>query len=140
MATRRRAFGNIRHAGKTSWQASYKVDGQRFLAPSTFPSKADASAWLANVQADINRGVWTDPTAGRETLARYVAGWLDRKQNTGHYRPRTLELVTGLLERIILPPWGPGAGRNQDAARPLVARSGPGEALAGTGSQIVPAP
>ncbi len=106
MATRRRAFGSIRAAGKTSWQASYKVDGQRFIAPSTFPSKADASAWLANVQADINRGVWTDPTAGRQTLAGYVAGWLDRKQKVGHYWPRTLELVTGLLDRIILPALG----------------------------------
>ena len=103
MATRRRAFGNIRPAGKTTWHASYKVDGQRFSAPSTFPSKADASAWLANVQADINRGVWTDPTAGKQTLASYVAGWLDRKQKVGHYRPRTLELVTGLLDGIILP-------------------------------------
>jgi hypothetical protein len=53
MATRRRAFGNIRPAGKTSWQASYKVGGQRFVAPSTFPSKADASAWSANVQAGV---------------------------------------------------------------------------------------
>jgi hypothetical protein len=106
VATRRRAFGSIRPAGKTSWQASYKVDGQRFIGPSPFPSKADASAWLANVQADINRGVWTDPTAGRQTLAQYVAGWLDRKQKVGHYRPRTLELVTGLLDRIILPALG----------------------------------
>ena len=106
MATRRRAFGNIRPAGKTTWQASYKVDGQRFTAPSTFPSKADASAWLANVQADINRGVWTDPTAGQQTLASYVAGWLDRKQKVGHYRPRTAELITGLLDGIILPALG----------------------------------
>ena len=87
MATRRRAFGSIRAAGKMSWQASYKVDGQRFIAASTFSSKADASVWLANVQADINRGVWTDPTAGRQTLAEYLAGWLDRKQKVGHYRP-----------------------------------------------------
>ncbi len=106
MATRRRAFGNIRPAGKSSWQASYKVNGQRFVAPSTFPSKADASAWLANIQADINRGIWIDPTAGKESLAQYVAGWLERKQKTGHYRPRTLELVTGLLDRIVLPALG----------------------------------
>lgn len=106
MATRRRAFGNIRPAGKSSWQASYKVNGQRFVAPSTFPSKADASAWLANIQADINRGFWKDPTAGKESLAQYVASWLDRKQKTGHYRPRTVELVTGLLSRIILPALG----------------------------------
>jgi hypothetical protein len=106
MATRRRAFGNIRPAGKSSWQASYKVDGQRFVAPSTFPSKADASAWLANIQAYINRGIWIDPTAGKEFLAQYVEGRLDRKQKTGRYRPRTLELVTGLLLRIILPALG----------------------------------
>ena len=45
VATRRRAFGNIRPAGKSSWQASYKVNGQRFIAPSTFPSKADAERY-----------------------------------------------------------------------------------------------
>lgn len=55
MATKRRAFGNIRQVGRTSWEASYRVEGQRFKAPKTFLAKADASAWLANVQADINR-------------------------------------------------------------------------------------
>ena len=141
MATRRRAFGNIRPAGKSSWQASYKVNGQRFIAPSTFPSKADASAWLANIQADINRGIWIDPTAGKESLAQYVAGWLERKQKTGHYRPRTLELVTGLLDRIVLPALGDrGAGGDQDSARPLVARRCCSKTLAGAGGEVLPAP
>ena len=107
MATRRRAFGNIRPAGKSSWQASYKVNGQRFVAPSTFPSKADASAWLANVQADINRGIWTDPTGGvtRPLLATSRAGSTANRRPATTV-PRTLELVTGLLDRIILPALG----------------------------------
>jgi len=134
VATRRRAFGNIRSAGKTSWQASYKVDGQRFIGPTTYPTKADASAWLANVQADINRGVWIDPTAGQETLRSYVGGWLDRKQKVNHYRPRSLELVTGLLNGIILP--GLGDRELSEIKTPLVrswhadvaARRTPGQA------------
>jgi len=32
---------------------------------------------------------------GTPLPGEYVAGWLDRKQKVGHYRPRTLELVTG---------------------------------------------
>jgi hypothetical protein len=74
--------------------------------PAHSPPKADASAWLANVQADINRGTWTNPTAGKETLGSYVSGWLERKQKVGHYRPRTVELITGLLDGIILPALG----------------------------------
>jgi len=106
MATRRRAFGNIRPVGRSSWEASYKVDGIRHKAPRTFPTKADGSVWLAIIQADITRGVWIDPTAGQETLRSYVDGWLDRKQKVNHYRPRSLELVTGLLNGIILPGLG----------------------------------
>ena len=28
MGTRRRAFGSVRQVGRTSWEASYKVEGQ----------------------------------------------------------------------------------------------------------------
>jgi integrase len=103
MATRRRAFGSIRQVGRTSWEASYKVEGQRFKGPKTFLAKADASAWLANVQADINRGLWIDPTGGRQTLGEFASGWFDRARKTGRYRPRTEELMTWLLDKYVLP-------------------------------------
>ena len=98
MPTRRRAFGNIRQVGKRSWEASYRLDGVRYKAPSTFPTKADASIWLAMIQADLKRGLWIDPTPGQESLNHYAESWLDRKRKVGHYRPRSLELVTSLLD------------------------------------------
>ncbi|HTW06565.1 MAG TPA: site-specific integrase [Acidimicrobiales bacterium] len=134
MATRRRAFGSIRQVGRTSWEASYKVDGQRYTAPKTFLAKADASAWLANVQADINRGVWIDPTGGRQTLGQFAAGWLDRARKTGRYRPRSEELVTWLLDKYVLPELASCALSDLKTARirrwhaDLVAKHGQGQA------------
>ena len=89
MATRRRAFGSIRQVGRTSWEASYKVEGQRFKGPKTFLAKADASAWLANVQADINRGLSIDPTGGTQTLGEFASGWLDRARTSISFARRS---------------------------------------------------
>lgn len=40
-----------------------------------FDRKADAEIWDANVRADVNRGQYIDPRAGRVTMADYWASW-----------------------------------------------------------------
>jgi integrase len=58
------------------YQASYWHDGARHVAGDTFTTKADASVWLSRAEADISRGSWIDPSAGRETVTEVVVRWL----------------------------------------------------------------
>ena len=72
-------------------------------APKTFVNHADARAFLAVVEADIYRGTWIDPTAGRTTVGEFASRWIDERVNL---RPRTSELYRRLLEHQILPELG----------------------------------
>jgi integrase len=96
----RRQFGAIQKLPSGRWRARYWHEGTWLSAPATFAAKADASAWLATVQSDLLRGVWTAPAAGRETLAGYARRWLEERQGL---RPRTVELYEGLLVHHVLP-------------------------------------
>jgi integrase len=58
------------------YQASYWHDGARHVAGDTFITKADALAWLSRAEADISRGSWVDPSAGRVCLREVVERWL----------------------------------------------------------------
>ncbi|OEJ24810.1 integrase [Streptomyces agglomeratus] len=56
----------------------------RYVAPDgtekskAFPDKQKrkADAWLATIEADMTRGDYIDPQAGKVTFRQYVAGWL----------------------------------------------------------------
>ena len=57
-----REFGSIRKLPSGRWQARYRApDGERRTAPVTFTTKKAASAWLADVQSDIERNRWKSP-------------------------------------------------------------------------------
>lgn len=45
-------------------------------APQTFATKADAGRFLSTVEADVARGTYVDPRAGRITLNAWAAEWL----------------------------------------------------------------
>src|SRR5579862_8013815 len=96
----KRQFGNIRKLPSGRWQASYWLDGRRYVADRTFPAKADASAWLSAIQTDVLRGVWVDPDAGRILFGTYADLWLKQRHNL---RPRTRESYEILL-RVHLKP------------------------------------
>ncbi len=84
------------------WQASYWHDG-KLHSGGTFPTKADANAWLALQATAIHRGVWIDPGAGRERFAAYAEHWLANRHDL---RPRTKELYRSELNRHLLPAFG----------------------------------
>ncbi len=102
MARRRaRTFGTIRKLPSGRWQARYfDRAGARHRAPRTFATKADASAYLAAVEADLNRQIWTDPRHARVTFGRWVMRWQD---TTGTLRPGTRVTYDYLLRRFLLP-------------------------------------
>ena len=82
--TGRRHFGNVRKLPSGRYQASYWHEGLRHIAPETFAAKADALAHLANVETDLRRGAWIDPTAGKVTVEKLAYEWL-----TANPRKRT---------------------------------------------------
>jgi integrase len=47
-------------------------------APRTFPTKGDASRYLATVEADLARGQYIDPRSGMVTLSQWAEQWLVR--------------------------------------------------------------
>ena len=74
-----RQFGTVRKLPSGRWQARYRDgSGQMFSAPSTFPTKTDATRFLEVVEADIARGLYIDPGAGRVTFAAWSDRWLAR--------------------------------------------------------------
>jgi hypothetical protein len=51
------------------YQARYTDrDGERHTAETLFATKGEAYRYLAAVQADMDRGTWIHPDAGRITL------------------------------------------------------------------------
>lgn len=87
------------------WQALYfhPDTRERVPGPTTYLTKADATRWLATVEADFHRGDDLDPASGSQRFGPYAETWLAAKTNI---RPNTQELYSYLLEKHILPTFG----------------------------------
>ena len=73
----RRTFGNVRQVQPSGrYQASYWHEGRRHLAPQTFQFRADANAFLSEVETDIRHGSWINPKAGRLSVDELAGQWL----------------------------------------------------------------
>jgi integrase len=98
---RARSFGTARRLPSGRWQVRYYDQaGIRHTAPQTFPSKADANRYLAQVEADLLRGAWTDPRLARITFGEWVERWWP---TTADLRPGTRTFYDYLLRRLLLP-------------------------------------
>jgi integrase len=69
-------FGSVRRLPSGRFQASYWHEGARHTGSETFVTKADALAWLSRAEADISRGGWVGPSAGKATFNEVVGRWL----------------------------------------------------------------
>ena len=94
---RARSFGNIRKLPSGRYQARYWRLGKQIAADSTFANKTDARRWLATVEADMVRGHWIDPDAGRIPFGEYATRWVAERP----VRPRTREIYEGQLRHIV---------------------------------------
>ena len=73
---RARSFGNILKLPGGRYQARYWRLGKQIAADTTFANKTDARRWLATVEADLVRGHWIDPDAGRIPFGEYATRWV----------------------------------------------------------------
>ena len=99
----RNSWGSVRKLPSGKFQARYCIDYVWHTAPATFRTKKEADSFLAGVRADLDRGVWLDPAAGKVSLTDYSARWIRERPQL---RPRTVELYEGLLRNHINPTLG----------------------------------
>jgi integrase len=77
---RKRRFGSVRKLPSRSWQARYTgSDGLPRTAPSPFDTKRAAEQWLVETEAEMLRGEWLDPDAGKVKLGEYVDRWIKER-------------------------------------------------------------
>jgi integrase-like protein len=85
------------------WRARYwGPDGRQHSR--SFERKAEAQRWLAEVAHDKTRGHWTNPALGRVRFSAWVGEW---QQTTSNVRPTTAVRDRMLLDRYLLPRFGP---------------------------------
>ncbi len=97
---RRHAFGAVRQLPSGRWQARYRDKRGRLIAsPHTFPTKTDATRYLAVVEADQLRGSFHDPKRGETPFGVWADQWL----KGATLRPTTRDLYNYLLRRFIKP-------------------------------------
>ncbi|MBF9129307.1 site-specific integrase [Plantactinospora sp. S1510] len=93
---RKRRFGSVRKLPSGKFQARYTgPDGLPRKAPASFDTKRAAEQWLVETEAELLRGEWLDPDAGRVTLTEYAEGWVkdrDLKARTREEYERHLRL------------------------------------------------
>jgi integrase len=99
----RSAWGSVRRLPSGRYQARHRADGVWRAAPTTFTTKRDAEAFLAATRADLERGTWLDPDAGKVRVRDYAVTWLVQRPNL---RPRSREGYEILLRLHILPELG----------------------------------
>ncbi|MFF8680228.1 tyrosine-type recombinase/integrase [Streptomyces sp. NPDC015237] len=101
---RRRWFGSVRQLRSGRWQARYRdpSTGQLRGAEETYPTKTDAEVALTHIEADITRGQWADPDAGKVHFGQYATAWLkDRK-----LAARSRERHESVIRLHLLPTFG----------------------------------
>jgi integrase len=100
----RRRFGAVRQLPSGRWQARYPgPDGLLRTASHTFERRRDAEVWLTHTEADMQRGDWIDPDAGRVPFGEYAEAWINERPGL---RLRTQELYRGLLRLHLMPTFG----------------------------------
>lgn len=111
----RRAFGSVRQLPSGRWQVRYRdpETGQLRPAEKTYPTKTEAQIALAQIEADVTRGQWSDPDAGAVNFAEYATAWL-RDRNLA---ARTRERSASVMRLHIVPTFGAGTIADVTTAR-----------------------
>ncbi len=100
----RRDFGNVRKLPSGRYQARFhQPDGTMIAAPDTFPTKSDATAFLARIRADQDRGTYLDPRRGLITFAAWVN---DYYMPAARKAPTTMARDRQVIDKHLLPALG----------------------------------
>lgn len=95
-------MGSIDKLPSGHWRARYR-DPHGRARSRTFHRKRDAELFLETVGADMQRGAWVDPAAGRMTLVEWSDAYL---ATVVSLRPGTVATYRRDLSRYVLPHLG----------------------------------
>lgn len=99
----RRRFGAVRKLSSGRYQARYPgPDDVLRNAPYTFATKTDAERWLSLKEAEIARGEWLDPEAGKVLFRDYADTWISERM----LKVRTEALYRNLVRLHLAPTFG----------------------------------
>ena len=102
-----RARGSVKKIGPNNWQVriGYNENGKRReYKRQNFQTKRDADDALANALVALGKGRAID--ASRQTLAQYLASWLDIYERSRGVKPATLAKTREHLRAYIVPRLG----------------------------------
>jgi len=87
---RKRRFGAVRQLPSGRWQIRYPdpVTKQLRNGDKTYPTKRDAEVALSVIEADITRGRWSDPDAGKVNFGEYAKTWFKERDYASTTRGR----------------------------------------------------
>lgn len=89
-------------AASGAWLARWRDPSGRQRKKS-FRRKVDAERFLAGLAADMNRGAYIDPLAGKVLVGAYAERWLS---GLSHLKDSTAERYREIVRRHIIPTWG----------------------------------
>jgi integrase len=99
----RRSFGSIDRLASGRWRVRYRDgDGRRHTA-GPFAARADASRFLATVEADLLRGDWRDPALVNVPFVEFADEW---SRTIVHLAPKTQAEYASNLRNHVLPFFG----------------------------------
>jgi integrase len=92
----KRRFGTVRQLPSGNWQVRYTgPDGIRRTEDNTYPDKTGALDRLVELEAEVLRGAWVDPDAGKVRLSDYAVRWITERDLS----ERTAENYTMYLRK-----------------------------------------
>jgi len=95
-------MAHVERRTKNKWRARYRgPDGME--RSRTFTTKRDAQQWVDSMQVAKVRGVWIDPSLGRQSFSDYAQSWV---LGRGHVVPGTLIKEKGHIANHLLPAFG----------------------------------
>jgi integrase len=99
----KRRFGTVRQLPSGNWQVRYTgPDGIRRTDDRTYPDKTSALDRLIELEAEVLRGAWIDPDAGKVSLKEYAERWIAERD----LAERTIESYELALRKHIGPRLG----------------------------------
>lgn len=94
-------MGFIRKAPGGTFRACWRDPAGKQTSKS-FPTRREASAFLAEIEATMNRGIYVAPDAGKLRFRVYAERWAASRSLT----TRATERTASILRNHLLPKWG----------------------------------
>jgi len=92
----------VKNSRDGTWLARWR-DPTGAQRKKTFRRRVDAERFLSELQAELNRGTYVDPAAGKLRFEAYAATWM---AGLGHLKPSTALRYREVARTHVIPKWG----------------------------------